>query len=108
MTEPTAAASAPGDYRLLLPDGWFRLPLEPRERERSADALVERRFQGIDNAPHVKEELRKDLRAHTAKAFRRGGIELYLSLQPVGPFTIPARSLPLCSSPSHHCGTRRS
>ncbi|MEU6120668.1 hypothetical protein [Streptomyces sp. NPDC047123] len=95
MTPPEQmpAAVPPRDYRLLLPDGWFRILLEPDERERAVAALVERQFHGIDDAPHLKDELRKDLRARAAKAYRSGGIELYLSLQQAGPFTVPASLL---------------
>ncbi|MFG2311378.1 hypothetical protein ACGFS9_22335 [Streptomyces sp. NPDC048566] len=90
QTEETAP---PGDYRLLLPEGWFRVLLDPHERDRSVDALVRRRFHGVDDAPHLREELGRDLRRRAAKAHRAGGIELYLSLQEVGPFTIPASLL---------------
>jgi hypothetical protein len=93
--------AAPADYRLLLPEGWFRILLDPDQRNRSVDALVERQFHGIDNAPHLKEELRADLRRRAAKAHRSGGIELYLSLQEVGPFTIPA-SLLVSLAPLRH------
>lgn len=92
MTTPLGT-TPPGDYRLLLPEGWFQIPLDIEQRDKSIDALVERQFHGIDNAPHLKDGLRKDLRRRAAKAFRSGGIELYLSLQEVGPFTIPASML---------------
>ncbi|MGW0824252.1 hypothetical protein [Streptomyces sp. NPDC002845] len=85
--------SSPGDYRLLLPEGWFRILLDPEQRDKSIEALVERQFHGIDNAPHLKDDLRKDMRRRAAKAHRSGGIELYLSLQEAGPFTIPASLL---------------
>ncbi|MBU6531916.1 hypothetical protein ACFUIW_24120 [Streptomyces sp. NPDC057245] len=98
---PTEGPTPPADYRLLLPEGWFRILLDPDQRERSVDALVERQFRGIDNAPHLKEELRGDLRRRAAKAHRSGGIELYLSLQAVGPFTIPA-SLLITLAPLRH------
>ncbi|MEU6555635.1 hypothetical protein ABZ915_36115 [Streptomyces sp. NPDC046915] len=102
MTTAAHESGPPRDYRLLLPDGWFRIVLDPpEERERSIDALVERQFQGIDNAPHLKDDLRKDLRRRSAKAARSGGVELYLSLQQVGPFTIPA-SLLVTLAPLQH------
>ncbi|MET8447746.1 hypothetical protein [Streptomyces sp. NPDC005209] len=101
MTGPQETAP-PADYRLLLPDGWFRILLDPPEqRDKAVDALVERQFHGIDNAPHLKEDLRKDLRRRAAKAHRSGGIELYLSLQEIGPFTIPA-SLLVTLAPLRH------
>jgi hypothetical protein len=83
----------PTDYRLLLPEGWFRVRIEPELRERSVDALINRQFEGVDNAPHVKRQLRESLLAQAAAAFRDGGIELYLSLQQAGAFTIPASLL---------------
>ncbi|MBZ6228577.1 hypothetical protein [Streptomyces olivaceus] len=98
---PSTPSTPPADYRLLLPEGWFRILLDPGQRDKSVDALVERQFRGIDNAPHLKEELRGDLRRRAAKAYRSGGIELYLSLQAVGPFTIPA-SLLVTLAPLRH------
>ncbi|MEU9633546.1 hypothetical protein ACGFZZ_00710 [Streptomyces tendae] len=76
-----------------MPEGWFRLDIDPERRERSVDALVDRRFEGTDNMPHIKRQLRQDLLAQAAAAFREGGIELYLSLQQAGPLTIPASLL---------------
>ncbi|MFI1755642.1 hypothetical protein [Streptomyces sp. NPDC020571] len=97
----TESPTPPTDYRLLMPEGWFRILLDPDQRDRSVDALVERQFRGIDNAPHLKEELRDDLRRRAAKAYRGGGIELFLSLQAVGPFTVPA-SLLVTLAPLRH------
>ncbi|MFA3873606.1 hypothetical protein ABS735_07940 [Streptomyces sp. MMCC 100] len=97
----TESPTPPADYRLLLPEGWFRILLDPDQRDGSVDALVERQFRGVDNAPHLKEELRGDLRRRAAKAYRSGGIELYLSLQEAGPFTIPA-SLLVTLAPLRH------
>jgi len=100
-TKETEETAPPGDYRLLLPEGWFRILLEPDQQDQAIDALVERQFRGIDNAPHLKEEFRGDLRRRAAKAYRSGGIELYLSLQEVGPFTVPA-SLLVTLAPLRH------
>ena len=41
-------------YRLVAPDDWFAVGLEPDQMERSVAALVKRQFAGIDNAPHLK------------------------------------------------------
>ncbi|MEU9447137.1 hypothetical protein [Streptomyces sp. NPDC048277] len=89
----TRTPASPADYRLLLPDGWFRVRIDPEGRERSIDALVDRKFEGIDNAPHLKRQLRDELLAQATAAYRDGGIELYLSLQQAGPLTIPASLL---------------
>jgi hypothetical protein len=83
----------PADYQLLLPEGWFRVHIAPERREQSVDALVERQFKGIDNAPQIKAQLRQDMLRQAARAFEEGGIELYLSLQQAGPLTVPASLL---------------
>ncbi|MFM9640959.1 hypothetical protein ACKI1X_30340 [Streptomyces turgidiscabies] len=54
---------------------------------------MERQFKGIDNAPQIKAQLRQELIGQATKAFDEGGIELYLSLQQAGPFTVPASLL---------------
>ncbi len=84
---------APVDYELLLPEGWFRIGIEPGSRERSVDALVDRRFDGVDNAPHLKRRLREELLAQAGAAYDQGGIELYLSMQRAGALTVPASLL---------------
>ncbi|MER6532665.1 hypothetical protein ABT215_02350 [Streptomyces sp900105755] len=89
----TRNLASPADYRLLLPDGWFRVRIDPEGREGSVDALVDRQFVGVDNAPHLKRQLRDELLAQATAAYRDGGIELYLSLQQAGPLTIPASLL---------------
>ncbi|MEU0769127.1 hypothetical protein ACWDN6_18730 [Streptomyces albogriseolus] len=83
----------PVDYELLLPDGWFRIGIEPASRERSVGALVDRRFGGVDDAPHFKRRLRDDLLEQAAAAYDQGGIELYLSMQQAGALTVPASLL---------------
>ncbi|KAF3469726.1 hypothetical protein GL259_22630 [Streptomyces sp. Tu 3180] len=88
-----AGTAPPADYELLLPEGWFRVHIDPESRERSVDALLDRRFAGLDNAPHIKRRLRDDLLAQATAAFRDGGIELYLSFQQAGPLTVPASLL---------------
>ncbi len=90
----------PSDYRLILPDGWFRIDLEPGTRERAVAALVERQFGGVDNAPHVKAEARKKLLATAHDAFRNGGIELYVSLQTAAGFPLSA-ALVVTLTPPH-------
>jgi hypothetical protein len=92
---PTAErdTTPPADYQLLLPEGWFRVHIAPERREQSVDALVERQFKGIDNAPQIKAQLRQDMLRQAARAFEEGGIELYLSLQQAGPLTVPASLL---------------
>ncbi|MEU9554943.1 hypothetical protein [Streptomyces fumanus] len=83
----------PSDYRLLLPDGWFRLHIDPDQRAGSIDALVNRQFEGTDSAPHIKQVLRQELLAQAEAAYAEGGIELYVSLQRAGALTVPASLL---------------
>lgn len=90
---PQGDLMPPADYQLLLPEGWFRVHIEPERRQQSVDALVERQFKGIDNAPQLKAQLRQEMTGQAARAFDEGGIELYLSLQQAGPFTVPASLL---------------
>jgi len=80
----------PSDYRLILPESWFRIDLEPGSREKAVAALAERQFQGVDNAPHLKAEARRKLLATADDAFRSGGIELYVSLQTAAGFPLAA------------------
>ncbi|WP_437071070.1 hypothetical protein [Streptomyces sp. enrichment culture] len=83
----------PRDYQLMLPDGWFRILLDPRHRERSVKALVNKRFSGADDAPNLRRQLQQELLHQATKAYEEGGIELYISLQRAGALTIPASLL---------------
>jgi hypothetical protein len=90
----------PDDYRLILPQGWFRIDLEPGTREKSVAVLVQRQFRGADNAPHLKKEARERLLATAQDAFRNGGVELYVSLQTVADFPLSA-ALVVTLTPPH-------
>jgi hypothetical protein len=71
----------PGDYQILVPDGWFRISLEPGDRGKAVAALAERQFRGMDNVPHLKKDARRSLTRAAEVAFAGGGIEMYVSLQ---------------------------
>jgi hypothetical protein len=90
MSPVSPPPAPPGDYRLVLPDGWFGIDLEPGTREKAAAALIERQFRGADNIPHLKAEARDKLLATAADAYRNGGIELYVSLQAAAGLPLPA------------------
>jgi hypothetical protein len=48
-------SSPPKDYRVIVPDGWFQVLLDPPdERDRAIVALADLTFRGVDNAPHLK------------------------------------------------------
>jgi hypothetical protein len=78
--DPYAPAAG---YRLVVPDGWFAVDLDPGRRELSVAALVKRQFAGIDNAPHLKAQAREQLLAQALAAHAAGGLEMFLSLDPV-------------------------
>jgi hypothetical protein len=97
-TESSATASAaaspgrttpPRDYRIAVPEGWERIVLEPEAWEVQIAAIVEKQFKGVDNAPHLKAQLRDELRAQAEKGRVSGGLELYLSLMQVGNVPLP-------------------
>ncbi|HEY5834539.1 hypothetical protein [Streptomyces sp.] len=83
----TEQGDAPSDYTLLLPSGWFRIDLAPDGRAAAVAALVERQFQGLDDAPLLKAQAREELAVRAEEAYRNGGIELHLSLRAAGPLT---------------------
>jgi hypothetical protein len=89
MTEAETTAttghqeSAVSGYRVVIPDGWFAVDLEPGRMERSVAALVKRQFAGIDNAPHIRAQAGQQLLAQARAAQAAGGLEMFLSLQQV-------------------------
>jgi len=89
MTEAETTATAGHEestvsgYRLVIPDGWFAVDLEPGRMERSVAALVKRQFAGIDNAPHLRAQAGQQLLAQARAAQAAGGLEMFLSLQQV-------------------------
>ena len=76
----------PNDYRLMVPEGWFRIDLEPGTREKSVAALAERQFRGVDNAPHLKQEARQRLLRTAQDAFRNGGSSCMSRCRPLRAF----------------------
>jgi hypothetical protein len=83
----------PQDYWIVVPDGWFRVSLEPGERERSAKALANKVLRGIDNAPRTKAKLRSDLLDQAMAAYLAGGIEMYASLMQAAGYPLSASLL---------------
>lgn len=92
-------SSPPQDYRVIVPDGWFQLPLDPPDaRDRAIVALADLTFRGVDNAPHLKKQLMRDIQRKAKDAYKVGGTELYLSTLSVGP--VPLASSLLVSVPA--------
>ncbi|MGW6269959.1 hypothetical protein [Streptomyces sp. NPDC055060] len=53
--------SPPSDYSVIVPDGWFQLPLDPDDCVRGIIALADQQFRGVDNAPHIKKQLMREM-----------------------------------------------
>ena len=88
----TAAATAPrpADYRIALPDGWFRIDVRPGRRKRAVQALLDRQFRGIGSAPRLRQQLQGQLMSMAQAAYASGGIEIYLCQQDILGMPIPA------------------
>lgn len=79
------------DVRVLLPQDWWRIPLQPPQaRERSVDRLVQRQFAGIDNQPQLRAETRRELLRQAEAVADVDGRLLALSLQQVQGVPVPA------------------
>ncbi|GAA1929628.1 hypothetical protein GCM10009837_64120 [Streptomyces durmitorensis] len=91
MKNASEFTSPPSDYNVIVPDGWFQLPLNPEDRDRGIVALADQQFRGVDNAPHIKKQFMRELQRKAKDAYTIGGTELYISTLTVG-------QLPLSSS----------
>lgn len=79
------------DVRVVLPDQWWAIPLQPsQQRERSVTALVERQFAGVDDQPLLREDTRRQLLLQANRAAISDARMLALSLQRVDGVPIPA------------------
>jgi hypothetical protein len=83
----------PTDYGLVVPDGWFRIPLEPDGWKGPIKALTERVFDGQDDAVLLKREFSKALRARAEEGHDNGGVELYISATSIGPVPLSSSLL---------------
>jgi hypothetical protein len=86
-----SADPRPAGYRLVTPDGWWRVDLAPDRREQSVERLVRQQFAGLDDAPIERRQVTAEVLAQAERAYATGGVELYLS-------TLVAGVLPLSSS----------
>jgi hypothetical protein len=79
------------DVRVVLPDHWWAIPLQPPEaRQRSVERLVERQFAGVDDQPLLRADARRQLLAQAETAAEAEGRLMALSLQRVGDVPVPA------------------
>ncbi|MBO4259099.1 hypothetical protein [Streptomyces griseorubiginosus] len=83
----------PSDYGLVVPDGWFRIPLEPADWKGPIRALADRVFDGQDDAVLLKREFTKAVRARAEEGYDNGGVELYISTATVGPVPLSSSLL---------------
>ncbi|MGW5658460.1 hypothetical protein [Streptomyces humi] len=86
-------SAPPTDYGLLVPDGWFRIPLEPGGWKAPVRALADRVFEGQDDAVLLKREFVRAVRARAEEGYENGGVELYISTTSVGPVPLSASLL---------------
>lgn len=79
------------DVRVVLPDHWWVIPLQPPQaRARSVERLIERQFAGVDNQPLLRADARRQLLAQAETAAESDGRLMALSLQRVGDVPVPA------------------
>jgi hypothetical protein len=90
----------PADYQLILPDGWFRIGLQPGEREAAVARLIDRQFHRQGAAAALKRQAGDQLLSTARHAYANGGMEMYVSLQTAGGFPLPA-SLVVPLAPPH-------
>ncbi|MGY4982896.1 hypothetical protein ACWCYL_38110 [Streptomyces sp. 900105755] len=83
----------PTDYGLVVPDGWFRIPLEPDGWKGPVKALAERVFDGQDDAVLLKREFSRALLARAEEGYENGGVELYISTTSIGPVPLSSSLL---------------
>lgn len=90
MGQQATGNEAAASYRLVVPEQWFMIDLEPGRRERPVAALIERQFAGIDNAPHLKAQARQETLDKAEAAYAAGGLEMFMSLQQIAGIPIAA------------------
>ncbi|RBY94207.1 hypothetical protein DQ244_02325 [Blastococcus sp. TBT05-19] len=76
--------TVPTQLGLVVPDDWWRLPLtDDAVLRRAVDGAVERQFRGIDNQPVLRRETAQALLDQARHARAGGGVDMYVSLEPV-------------------------
>ncbi|POX57147.1 hypothetical protein C3489_02225 [Streptomyces sp. Ru71] len=105
MAEGVPSQAPPEDYSLIVPDGWFRIPLEPDQWKSSIRAFTDRVFDGRDDAVVLKRELSRSLRERAEAGYRNGGVELYVSTASVGPVPLAASLLVSVVPPGEEIGS---
>ncbi|RBY87092.1 hypothetical protein DQ244_17285 [Blastococcus sp. TBT05-19] len=90
----TAPARAVSDFRILLPPGWARVPLDGRAPLRIKNLVTERvRDLPAPRRAELRAWLTRELTAAIEAAARQGGIDVLLSVDPVAGRPVPASGL---------------
>jgi hypothetical protein len=90
----TAPAPVVRDFTMLLPPGWARIPLDGRTPAR-VKALVSERLSAAPAAQRqaLRTALTREITDTLATAARHGGLDVFLSLDPVAGLPVPASAL---------------
>ena len=95
MTRTTTRPLPEGgaSYALLLPPGWWHVPLETAAARRSVKRLLDDAFARMprDRVATLRHELEREMRALVARAVDAGSVDLWMLAQPV-------RGLPVTAS----------
>lgn len=95
MTRQSARPLPEGgaSYALLLPPGWWHVPLETAAARRSVKRLLDDMFARMprDRVARLRHELEQEMRSLVARAVDAGSVDLWMLAQPV-------RGLPVTAS----------
>lgn len=84
MTGTATMGLGEAGLSIVLPEGWWRVPLEPLEARRtSVGTLVDRQFRGVDDQPLLKRETERELLDAAQEAAESGGLAMWISNQRV-------------------------
>lgn len=89
--QPRPQVVAALDLTLLVPDGWWRVPLASRDQAaQSVQRLVDRQFRGLDDQPLLRREAERELLGAATRAADAGGQMMWLSHQLVAGLPLSA------------------
>lgn len=81
----------PTDVGVVVPGDWWLVPLVDAEsRRRAVRGLVDRQFQGVDDQPHLKADLRQRLSVSAGEAAGANGRLMAVSIGQVGGIPLSA------------------
>jgi len=86
-----SGAALPTDVGVVVPGDWWLVPLIDEEaRRRGIRGLIDRQFDGVDDQPHLKHELRQRLSVSCAEAAAANGRLMAISMGQVGGLPLSA------------------